>query len=188
MEIQAADTGYNKFQGVKRRFFALRNGVISNALRSSGSPFKIIFGLTYPQLQEIALWSGPDKELSEQLRADSSTRECHLLAPLIYPIDSLTKEIAEEWLSSENNPEVIDIFCHSLLRKVFFAPQMAIELLEAPYTSDITLYKALRLCLNCFSSIDRVRFSTALKRIRGNALESTLNTQLFNQLNELLES
>ena len=45
---------FNPLQNIKRRFFALRNGVIADTLRRAGSPFKIIFGLNLPQLAEIA--------------------------------------------------------------------------------------------------------------------------------------
>ncbi len=41
-------------QQIKRRFFAMRNGVVADMLRRAGSPFHIIFGLNLPQIVEIA--------------------------------------------------------------------------------------------------------------------------------------
>ena len=39
---------------IKSDFFALRNGVIADKLRSAGCPYKIIFGLTVPQIESVA--------------------------------------------------------------------------------------------------------------------------------------
>ena len=58
---------YNDMQLVKRRFFAMRNGIIADTLRSAGSPFKIIFGLNLPQIIDIASQTPHTIELAEQL-------------------------------------------------------------------------------------------------------------------------
>ena len=39
---------------IKSDFFSLRNGEIADTLRKAGSPYKIIFGLQMPQLEQIA--------------------------------------------------------------------------------------------------------------------------------------
>ena len=40
------DPDFGDMQNVKRRMFALRNGVVAEALRRGGCPYRIVFGLT----------------------------------------------------------------------------------------------------------------------------------------------
>ena len=72
-----------QMQHIKSRFFALRNGVIADRLRKSGSPYKIIFGLMLPQMEQIAGECVPSKELAEMLWNNRSTRESRLLASMV---------------------------------------------------------------------------------------------------------
>lgn len=58
---------FSRLQHVKRRFFAMRNGVIADTYRRAGSPFRIIFGLNLPQITEIAAEFAPDSELAAEL-------------------------------------------------------------------------------------------------------------------------
>ena len=45
---------YNRMQIIKRRFFAMRNGIIADTLRKAGLDYRMIFGLNLPQVVEIA--------------------------------------------------------------------------------------------------------------------------------------
>ena len=45
---------FNTMQTLKRRFFAMRNGLLADQMRRAGSNFRIIFGLNIIQLNEIA--------------------------------------------------------------------------------------------------------------------------------------
>lgn len=63
-------TEFSKMQRLKRRFFAMRNGITADALRRVGQPFRVIFGLNMPQLREIAGEFGPDEELARELWAN----------------------------------------------------------------------------------------------------------------------
>ena len=85
---------FNKMQTVKRRMFAMRNGIIADSLRKAGSPFRMIFGLNLPQLDEIAADTGKDEELALMLFADRNNRESSLLAPMIMPEQCMTPELA----------------------------------------------------------------------------------------------
>lgn len=58
---------FNKMQTLKRRFFAMRNGLLADQLRRAGSKFRIIFGLNIIQLNDIARDYGHDPELAEAL-------------------------------------------------------------------------------------------------------------------------
>ena len=64
--MENVETSFNEMQTVKRHFFALRNGVIADALRRAGSPFRIIFGLNLPQIAEIAMKTPHSRASVEQ--------------------------------------------------------------------------------------------------------------------------
>lgn len=121
---------YNPMQAVKRRMFAMRNGVVADALRKGGSPFAVIFGINLPQLVEIAAGQEPSRELAEQLWVNRTTRESLLLAPMIFPRDEFSIEDARRWgkdASELGVAEVSDILCHRLLRHLPYAWELAEE-------------------------------------------------------------
>lgn len=138
--------GFNEMQTVKRRFFAMRNGIIADTLRKGGSPFKIIFGLNLPQIVEIADSCPKSASLAESLWNNSSTRESMLIAPMIYPRNDFSYSKAVEWVNDIPAPEVADILCHRLLRHLDFARELAEDLCLS--ANEISRYTGLRLYFN----------------------------------------
>ena len=137
---------FNKMQLLKRRFFAMRNGAVADSLRRSGATYRIIFGLNLPQLVEIAAEFGPDADLARRLRANDTTRESMLIAPMLFPADQLPANEALEWLSTAPTPEVIDIACLKLFKRLPYASQLVDSL--AAGRSPMHRYAALRLAAN----------------------------------------
>ncbi len=143
---------YNPMQTVKRRLFAMRNGVIADVLRRSGSPFRIIFGVNLPQLVDIAAETGPSEELAIALWNNTTTRESLLLAPMLYPRENFGKDTARTWIAEVPAPEVADILCHRLLRHQDYAAELASEVAADNSASDLEHYTALRLAFNIIRS------------------------------------
>lgn len=148
--MNTENSEYNDIQRVKRRFFAMRNGVIADVLRKGGSPFRIIFGLNLPQLVEIAAEFAPDAELGKKLWANTTTRESMLLAPMLMDPASFTRELATDWISGIPAVEIADILCHRLLRKTPYALNLAKDL--ATSDCDMHRYVAVRLMFNLVGS------------------------------------
>ncbi len=48
-------TSYSRMQEMKRAIYAMRNGVVADALRSARSPYRFIMGVNLPQLKEIEI-------------------------------------------------------------------------------------------------------------------------------------
>lgn len=157
-------TEFSKMQRLKRRFFAMRNGVTADALRRAGQPFRVIFGLNLPQLREIAGEFGPDDDLARELWANRSTRESMLLAPMLIERAGFSDGIA--WLSESPTPEVTDILCHSLLRHLPDAEKIAYE--AAASSSPMTRYGAIRLAYNLLNSGNK---ATAISIAEGLAAD-----------------
>lgn len=162
---------YSPMQTVKRRFFAMRNGVIADTLRKAGSPFRIIFGLNLPQIVDIAAGTGTDAALAEELWHNSTTRESMLLAPMIADRSAFTRADALRWVADIPAQEVADILCHRLLRHLPFAWDLAEELCDSD--SPFAAYTSLRLAFNLVGS-DPARAAAIAARFPDRLLARTL--------------
>ena len=136
---------YNPMQIIKRRFFAMRNGVVDDVLRRGGSPYRIIFGLNLPQIVEIASSTESSRDLAEALWANDTTRESRLAAPMIMPREDFPIEDARRWVSTILDRETADILCHRLLRHTPYARELARELSKL---DGMALYTGIRLAAN----------------------------------------
>ena len=139
-------TSFNKIQQLKRRFFALRNGAVADSMRKAGAPYRIIFGLNLPQIAEVAAEFGPDPVLAIELRGNLTTRESLLIAPMLYPADSLTADEALEWIRLSPTAEVVDILGLKLLRRMPDPAAVITRLAGSP--RPLERYAALRLGAN----------------------------------------
>lgn len=160
---------FSPMQQIKRRFFAMRNGELAAQLRAHRLNYRMNFGLNMPQIKDIAaqILAGslaapavadapatPEHlaALASELWANEGTRESRLLAPLLYPAELMTEPLATEWLLQAQTTEVADHLCHSLLRRLPFAPTMAMDTLSAaectPALTPMQRYTLLRLSMN----------------------------------------
>lgn len=137
---------FNRQQRIKRRFFAMRNGVVADMLRRGGSPFRIIFGLNLPQLADIASETGHDMELADELWANTSTRESMLLAPMLIDPADVDIDRGVDMICASPSVEVTDVLCHKLLRHCLGAMEMARRAQASQ--SELASYGAVRLALN----------------------------------------
>lgn len=140
------DPSFGEMQNVKRRMFALRNGVVAEALRRGGCPYRIVFGLTLPQLDEVAAVTPHTLGLAQLLWNNDSTRESRLLAPMVCPREDMVPELARQWLRECRSTEDVDILCHRQLRHQEWAPALVDEL--AVDEKDLLRYAAVRLAFN----------------------------------------
>ena len=163
---------YSPMQLVKRRFFAMRNGVIADTIRRAGFGYKIIFGLNLPQIVEISRSFGHDPALAAQLWSDIRCRESRLLAPMLLDPATLTPESALAMASEVNTTEVADILCHRLLRH---RPDLADSIVTPLLASGepLKIYTALRLLFNRLASTP---FATDESAALARSISATLDT------------
>lgn len=194
---------FNAMQKVKRRFFAMRNGDLAQQMAERGAKYRINFGLNLPQISEIArdfLPGGREREglspdfdmadFSRRLRDNTTTRESMLIAPMLFPVDSLTMEEALAWACSVPTPEVADILCLKLLRNFHAARELAEALLSEP--TPMSHYTALRLLLNLVQT-GKISPSAAISLMTveescPTPLTATLLRQLRDEIDFLAES
>ncbi len=183
---------FSRMQQVKRRFFAMRNGMLADQMRSRGLSYKVNFGLNIPQIKEIAadllasgMTSSEQLELACRLWENMNTRESRLLAPMIFPADIMPRETAMLWLSEAQTTEIADHLCHSLLRRLPFAAEIATELFNTPGATSLQRYSSLRLLLNLVATgrLDPV----PLEPLASAALNDPVARPVARQLMEEIE-
>lgn len=177
--MEQTETGYNDMQTVKRRFFAMRNGIIADTLRKGGSPFRIIFGLNLPQIVEIAAEAPHTADFAQSLWDNSTTRESMLMAPMLYPRDQFDITTAREWVARIPACEIADILCHRLLRHMPYAMAFAEELCLS--ADEMARYTGLRLYFNLVYTHPREALAAAKREL---AAPSALTGRLASQLGE----
>lgn len=166
--------------------FALRNGIIADSLRKAGAGYKMIFGLNLPQIREIAQELMPDSALAEELWTDRRTRESMLLAPMLYPTEKMDMATALRWIGETEHTEVADILCHSLLRHLPFAWEMAVKLSDE--AEAMKRYIAIRLMWNLLSSHrDEIRPYATAEAERGDKLTRRIASTLVEEIDFLNE-
>lgn len=175
-------TDFSRLQQVKRRFFAMRNGVIADTYRKAGSPHHIIFGLVLPQLVEIASEFSHDPELARQLWNNRSTRESMLLAPMLLRPEDITVDSALEMINQSPAAETVDILCHRLLRHTPFSLDIAIKASD-PELTPICRYAAMRLLWHkIYSDAATVRQLAERELATGEPLTSLPARQILDEL------
>lgn len=137
---------YNEMQRLKRRMFAMRNGIVADTLRRTMPEYKVVFGLNLPQIAEIAADFEPSRRLAMELWEDRRTRESLLMAPMLFPREEMDEETAARMMKEVLTPEVADILCHRLLRHLPFARRIAME--KVTSTDDLERYASFRLLFN----------------------------------------
>lgn len=177
-------TEFNPLQKIKRRFFAMRNGIIADYIRKSGAPYRIIFGLNLPQISEIAAETGKNEDLARELRRNVSTRESLLLAPMLMPAEAMDEADACQWLRMAPSAEVVDVVCMKLIRALPYAPGVADTLINED--APMSRYAALRLMLNLLpSGLEKAEQAAASELERNEPLTRGLCRQLLDEISFL---
>jgi 3-methyladenine DNA glycosylase AlkD len=169
--------GFDEMQNVKRRFFALRNGVIADVLRKAGSPYRIIFGLNLPQLTDVAHTVGINNDLGRRLWANSTTRESRLLAPMVFDASTFAIDDARQLIRELISVEEADILCLKLLKRLDYHDRLIDEFHDSD--RDMERYCALRLTANFLNSNPAFALDIATAELeRANHLTLPLARQI----------
>lgn len=188
MDIEQLDTAKTAMQNVKQRFFALRNGMLADTLRKSGSPYRIIFGLNVPQLRQVAAVFGKDTVLARALWANDSTRESRLMAPMLVDPTTFTIDEARQWINSLcGAAEEVDLLCFGLLRHVPYITDLIDELADS--ADPVKRYTALRLAYGRVAQQPDTAYHLAVAELgRNETFTRPIATSLKDEAEYLLEN
>jgi len=115
----------DKIREIKKMLRLRMNGVASTVMRNSGLNYKLNFGLDAMSIREIAGRFESDVDLAERLWSEN-TRECKILATLLYPKTAFTAEKADLWRKDCFLPELLEQLCFNLLQHLDFASEKAL--------------------------------------------------------------
>lgn len=117
-------TTQETIRDIKKRLRLRMNGDVSASMRAVGMPYTMNFGLDAASLREIGGSLTPHTELAEALWVESS-RECKILATMVYPKATFSPEMAESWLQACFTTELLEQFVFNLLQHLPFASELA---------------------------------------------------------------
>ena len=96
------------------------NGAVVESMRESGIVYKVNYGVTIPELQQIAQPYKDDHELAIRL-FEEDIRECKIIASMIDDSAKVTGDQIDAWSESFSNVEIVEQVCNNLLWKSDFA-------------------------------------------------------------------
>ena len=111
---------------IKKELRAAMNGIASAQMRQAGAPYKLIFGVELPRLQNIAKEFTPNHQLAQRLWSEN-IRESKLLASMLMPLDLFSEELADIWVDEIHTAEVAQVTSMHLFSRLPFAPALAFE-------------------------------------------------------------
>lgn len=165
----------------------MRNGVIADTLRNAGSPYRVIFGLNLPQLTEIAREITHAVETAEGLIENVDSRECQLLAPMVYPAEALTVEAAEKWIKGLRSQEAADILCMKLLRHTPYVAQLIDSFMSSP--NDLERYTALRLMFYFISNnVEKAKEIATAEFNRNNPVTKAIAYSILDEISFICDN
>ena len=154
-------------KSIKNDFRLGMNGVISTSMRNKGMDYKIIFGLSLPQLRTLAEKYSPNQKVAVRLW-NENIRESKLLATMIYPVSEMDINQARVWIKDIRYTEVSDIASMFLFSKLHFAEHLCLEFVESDNENQI--YFAFRLFIRMLINKTEINNNT-IDAIKAKAVE-----------------
>ncbi len=162
-------------KSIKNDFRLGMNGIISTSMRNRGMDYKIIFGLSLPQLRTLAEKYSPSQEVAIRLW-NENIRESKLLATMIFPHSEMSIDIAKEWIEDIKYSEVADIASMFLFSKLPYAEQLCLEYVNSE--NENHLYFAFRLFIRLLINKSEISQDT-IETVRAKALEYSNSENIF---------
>ena len=114
---------------IKKELRASMNGILSARMREAGMPFKLIFGVELPRLQNIAEEFPCNTDLANHLW-NQNIRETKLLSIMLMPPETFTLQVANTWAETMVTAEEAQIMAKLLLPKAKQAKEISTSWLE----------------------------------------------------------
>ena len=178
-------------RGIRKEFFAFRNGIIADKLRKAGDPHAIIMGCLLVDINGIVSRASEtigDKAqmaaLASELWSDTQSRECRLAAPMLFPASLMTADEALKWCQSVESIEVADNLCHKLLRHIDGAEKLFRQLIDDE--RPLVKYTGYRLLINLMI-LGKMQLNDSLRAIVEHESTQTPQGPLALLLKDILE-
>ena len=120
---------HETIQALRKQLRLAMNGVVSTSMREKGLAYKLNFGVSYPEIKQIAMQRQPDADLANALWQEDC-RELKIIATLLQPTEGFTKEEALRWVGEAPYPEIAEFLSKHLLARLPYAEALMLELLR----------------------------------------------------------
>jgi 3-methyladenine DNA glycosylase AlkD len=147
------------------------NGIVSDQMTNNGIIYKQNYGVSIPRIKEITKKYTPNHDLAQRLWL-LQIRETMIMATLLEPTDKFTPELAQEWVNSFNQIEIIEQTCMNLFCKLSFATKLAVE-----WTKSEKIWIQITGFILATRIIDKLS-STEITEIIDTAIESSATEEL----------
>ena len=114
----------NQLKAIKQSFRLMMNGEASRSMREKGVEYKLNWGVTLPQLKQMATEWEKSYDLAIALWKED-IRECKILATLLMPADQMPQEVAEIWMEQTRSQEMAEMLAFNLFQYLDYAPDLA---------------------------------------------------------------
>lgn len=165
-----------QLRSLKRSFRQYMNGAAAASMREKGLCYSVNWGISLPNLREIAAAYVPNRELSSALWNEHS-RECRILATMIMPKEAFSRDMAEQWISVVDTPEIAEQLVFNLLQYEPYALDVALKMINcgSDYAILCAIHTLSRLLVTHRISSDEVSQEVQTKL---SVLESSQNRTL----------
>ncbi|MCR5131160.1 MAG: DNA alkylation repair protein [Prevotella sp.] len=121
-----AEQVHETVKKIKQSFRLLMNGVTARSMREKGVDYKLNWGVSLPDLQQMATEYERDYDLAIALWKED-IRECKILATLLMPKDQMPAEVVDIWMEQIHSQEMVEIASFHLFQHLDYAPVLAYE-------------------------------------------------------------
>lgn len=115
---------------IKQSFRLLMNGVASRSMREKGVDYKINWGVSLPDLQQLSSKYEKNYDLAIALWKED-IRECKILATMLMPADQMPIEVVDIWMEQTNSQEMVEMAAFNLFQHLEYAPVLAYQWMAA---------------------------------------------------------
>lgn len=109
---------------IRQRLVLRMNGVVAENMKSHGIAYRLNYGVSVPELKEIASSYACDSSLAMELWKQEC-RECRMLAAMLYPAEKFCADMADIWISSIEYSDLADVCCKFLFQNMQDAAENA---------------------------------------------------------------
>lgn len=178
-----------KLKEIKQSFRLQMNGIASHSMRQKGMDYKLNWGVSLPQLREMATQYGKDYALAVELWKEN-IRECKILATLIMPPSEMPQEVADIWMEQTYTQEMAEMAAFNLYQYMDDAPVLAYRWIASDNTiARLTGYQVLACLFRKGNEPDIRGLNELIDQARATLSEDHLSLKhaVMNCMNRLCE-
>jgi len=106
------------------------NGIVADKMTQNGIFYKKNYGVDIPRIKEIAKLYTPNHDLAQRLW-NLQIRETMIMATLLEPVEKFTEELAQQWVETFNQIEIVEQTCMNLFSKLSFAASLSLKWIQS---------------------------------------------------------